>query len=171
MRQPGHVIVSMAARRASRAKAATATIPIVFTTGAIRSRRAGREPEPAGRQRHRRRFYWRPRCKTVGAAAPIVPNSDTIAVLINPNTPETEARTKDLWLRRRHSDSSFTCSTSRAERYRCCLCNGGCSSGAVRCCVGWIRSSTPNRQHCSQTCRPTRDSRYYSIPRFAKPAA
>ena len=39
------------------AKAATTTIPIVFTTAATRSRPACRQPQPAGRQCHRRQLF------------------------------------------------------------------------------------------------------------------
>ena len=43
-----------AAPAALAAKAATATIPIVFVVGPTRSGSACRQPQPAGRQRHRR---------------------------------------------------------------------------------------------------------------------
>ena len=81
------------------AKAATATIPIVFVVGSRSGQNwPGRQPQPAGRQHHGRRLYQR--CalaaKRLGLLHELVPTASVVAVLRDPNNPEFEAELRDL---------------------------------------------------------------------------
>ena len=83
---------------AMRIKAATATIPIVFTTGSdpVRDGLVASLGRPGGNVTGVVFITGDLGAKRLGLLRQLVPQATTIAVLIYPNTPETEAERKDL---------------------------------------------------------------------------
>ena len=102
------------------AKAATTTIPIVFSDrqrpGQARPRR---EPQPTGRQRHRRNYLHRHdlSAKRLELLRELVPGRAAIGVLVNPTVPAT-ARPVEQTCRRRLAPSGckFTSCDASTER-------------------------------------------------------
>ena len=79
------------------AKSATSTIPIVFTRRRPGRDRPGRQSRPAGRQPHglqhpRRRAD----AKRLELLSELVPQARVIALLVNPNNPNTERIIRDV---------------------------------------------------------------------------
>ena len=95
-RQPAVIVSNTLA--ALRAKAATATIPIVFTTGSdpVRDGLVTSLNRPGGNVTGVVFISGDLGAKRLGLLRQLVPQATTIAVLIYPNTPETEAERKDL---------------------------------------------------------------------------
>ena len=79
------------------AKAATTTVPIVFVTGSdpVRDGLVASLNRPGGNVTGVV-FLPAVRGEATGAVAPARPRATTIAVLVNPRTPETEAERRDL---------------------------------------------------------------------------
>ena len=97
IRRPVAVIVGNNAS-ALAAKAATTTVPIVFATGGDPvQRRPRRQPQPAGRKRHRRELsHWPLGAKRLELLRQLVPKAAAIAVLVNPSYPQAEAERRDV---------------------------------------------------------------------------
>ena len=95
-RRPAVIVSNTLA--AMRVKAATATIPIVFTTGSdpVRDGLVASLNRPGGNVTGVVFISGDLGGKRLGLLRQLVPQATTIAVLIYPNTPETEAERKDL---------------------------------------------------------------------------
>ena len=95
-RRPALIVSNTLA--AMRVKAATATIPIVFTTGSdpVRDGLVASLSRPGGNVTGVVFITGDLGAKRLGLLRQLVPQATTIAVLIYPNTPETEAERKDL---------------------------------------------------------------------------
>ena len=95
-RRPAVIVSNTLA--AMRVKAATATIPIVFTTGSdpVRDGLVASLNRPGGNVTGVVFITGDLGAKRLGLLRQLVPQATTIAVLIYPNTPETEAERKDL---------------------------------------------------------------------------
>ena len=95
-RQPAVIVSNTLA--AMRVKAATATIPIVFTTGSdpVRDGLVASLSRPGGNVTGVVFISGDLGGKRLGLLRQLVPQATTIAVLIYPNTPETESERKDL---------------------------------------------------------------------------
>ena len=83
---------------ASRAKAATATIPIVFTTGSdpVRDGLVTSLARPGGNVTGVVFITGELGSKRLELLRQFIPKARTIAMLVNPNTPETEAERKEI---------------------------------------------------------------------------
>ena len=92
------VIAATDAPSAIAAKAATTTIPIVFATGSDPVKaRPRRQPQPAGRQCHRRQLLSMPAGREgLGLLHELLPGAVRIAVLVDPNFPNTEPFVSDV---------------------------------------------------------------------------
>ena len=95
-RRPAVIVSNTLA--AMRVKVATTTIPIVFTTGSdpVRDGLVASLNRPGGNVTGVVFISGDLGSKRLGLLRQLVPQATTIAVLINPNTPETEAERKDL---------------------------------------------------------------------------
>ena len=80
------------------AKAATTTIPIVFTVGGdpVKVGLVASLNRPGGNVTGVSLFYRRARGEAAGVAARMVPGAAVIAVLVNPNNPNAEAQVRDV---------------------------------------------------------------------------
>jgi putative ABC transport system substrate-binding protein len=97
IRQPVAVIVTNGIA-APAAKAATTTVPIVFVTGSdpVRDSLVASLNRPGGNVTGAVFITGELGAKRLELLRQVVPSATTIAMLVNPNTPETEAERKDL---------------------------------------------------------------------------
>ncbi len=98
IRLPVAVIVGNTIASALAAKAATTTIPIVFTTGSdpVRDGLVTSLNRPGGNVTGAVFFSGELGAKRLELLSQLMPNAPTIAMLVNPNSPETEAERSDV---------------------------------------------------------------------------
>ena len=108
VRRPVAVIVGDSALRRLRAKAATTTIPIVFTTGSdpVRDGLVASLNRPGGNVTGVSFFGGALGAKRLELLRQLVPKATTIAMLVNPNTAEYRGGASETCRRRRRRSGS-----------------------------------------------------------------
>ena len=156
-RRPAVIVSNTLA--AMRVKAATATIPIVFTTGSdpVRDGLVASLNRPGGNVTGVVFISGDLGAKRLGLLRQLVPQATTIAVLIYPNTPETEAERKDLLAAAQATGQQLLVFDVKSASDIASAIATAAARGAVRCWGEPVRSCTII-EHCSSSLPP--DTRF-----------